>query len=750
MKAVKIVALVLGGLIVLAIIAVGIIAATFDPNDYKPQLVQTVKEKYGRTLAIDGKIGLTFFPRVGGSLERVTLSEPNSTQTFAKIGEARVSVELLPLLSRKVIVDRVSLSGVEANLVKRKDGSTNFDDLMGKKDKPAAKPPAKGPDAAPPVAVDVSGVSLKNTAISWRDEASGTAVRVSGMELDTGRIASGVPGKMSFSGRVQGENPKMDAAVKLSSGYRLDFDKPAVQLSGLDLQVTGDVAGNAGLKANISAGELGWAGAQRIEVAKLVVDASSKEGLEAKVSAPKLLMTPERSESSQIEANVRLAQGPRKTMAKLTAQPLKASGKKIEFPSVSVELDVKQPDLSVQGTLVSPIVLALDTSQASLPKIDGRLQLEGAALPVKTLAVALGGTLQANWEKKSAQADLAARFDESNAKLKLSLADYSRPAPRFELAVDRLNVDRYVGGEKPAASPAGKSGEEPQGKPAAEKPIDLSGLKGLDAAGSVRIGSLVASKVKAENVQVTMKAADGRLDLNPIAASLYQGTAAGAAAVNANNNQFSVRQQLTNVAVGPLLRDAADKDLLEGRGNVALDVTTAGNTPSALKRALNGKANINLRDGSIKGVDLGAIARRVRSIRSGETTAAGKTEKTDFTELTASFNIKNGVAHNEDLSMKSPFLRVGGAGDIDIGAGALDYTVKASVVATSTGQEGRALSDVRGLTFPVKLAGPFDNLKYSVDVGALATEAAKSEVTRRVEEKAKGRIGDALKGILGR
>jgi AsmA protein len=100
--------------------------------------------------------------------------------------------------------------------------------------------------------------------------------------------------------------------------------------------------------------------------------------------------------------------------------------------------------------------------------------------------------------------------------------------------------------------------------------------------------------------------------------------------------------------------------------------------------------------------------------------------------------------------MKSPFLRVGGAGDIDIGAGALDYTVKASVVATSTGQEGRALSDVRGLTFPVKLAGPFDNLKYSVDVGALATEAAKSEVTRRVEEKAKGRIGDALKGILGR
>ena len=57
--------------------------------------------------------------------------------------------------------------------------------------------------------------------------------------------------------------------------------------------------------------------------------------------------------------------------------------------------------------------------------------------------------------------------------------------------------------------------------------------------------------------------------------------------------------------------------------------------------------------------------------------ADDKTQKTDFSELSASFTIKNGVAHNEDLDAKSPLLRLGGAGDINIAASSLDYLAKA-------------------------------------------------------------------------
>ena len=79
MKAFKWIAWIVGGLILLLIVVVAIVAATFDPNEYKPQIVNLVKERTGRTLTMDGKIGLTFFPKIGAEVERVALSEPNGT-----------------------------------------------------------------------------------------------------------------------------------------------------------------------------------------------------------------------------------------------------------------------------------------------------------------------------------------------------------------------------------------------------------------------------------------------------------------------------------------------------------------------------------------------------------------------------------------------------------------------------------------------------------------------------------------------
>ena len=75
MKALKYALYALGGLIVLLMVVVGIVFATFDPNAYKPQIVQMVKERTGRTLSIDGNIGLKVFPKIGATVGKTTLSE---------------------------------------------------------------------------------------------------------------------------------------------------------------------------------------------------------------------------------------------------------------------------------------------------------------------------------------------------------------------------------------------------------------------------------------------------------------------------------------------------------------------------------------------------------------------------------------------------------------------------------------------------------------------------------------------------
>jgi AsmA protein len=124
--------------------------------------------------------------------------------------------------------------------------------------------------------------------------------------------------------------------------------------------------------------------------------------------------------------------------------------------------------------------------------------------------------------------------------------------------------------------------------------------------------------------------------------------------------------------------------------------------------------------------------------------------------MSASFNIKNGVARNDDLAAQSPFLRLGGAGNIDIGNSTIDYTAKATLVATSKGQGGRAVGDVAGVTIPVKLSGALDNPTWNVDYSALAGAAASGAlgktggvITDTAKKGASG-VGDAVRGIFKR
>jgi AsmA protein len=313
------------------------------------------------------------------------------------------------------------------------------------------------------------------------------------------------------------------------------------------------------------------------------------------------------------------------------------------------------------------------------------------------------------------------------------------------VAIDKLNVDKYLPPKKKEepARPAPK--DEP------EQPIDFSPLKGPDIAGSVRIGDLQASNVKAQNVRVDVKLKDGKLDVNPLSANLYQGSIKGSATVNANTNQIAVKQDLTGVQIGPLLKDAAGVDMLDGKGNIALDITATGNLVSAMKKTLNGKASLALKDGALKGINLAQSLRNVKSMfgagkkESEQGASAG--EKTDFSELTASFDIKNGIAHNGDLSMKSPFLRLAGEGDINIPDSSLNYLAKASVVASSGGQGGKDIADLAGLTLPVRATGPFTALKYKIEFGSAISDSAKQKLEQQ-KESIKGKVEDKLRSKL--
>ncbi len=757
MKILKWIGWALLALLVVLVAIVAYVAATFDPNSYKPQLIQMVKERTGRTLTVDGDIELRFFPKIGAAVEGLALSAPNSDANFARIEEARVALALLPLLSKQIIVDEVTLTGLQADLVKYRDGRTNFDDLLGGEPEAEKKPAPKSDSekAAQLPAIDIGGIALQNANVSWTDETNGTRLRASNINLMTGRIASGVPGKLDFSAHVAGEQPKLALQLALQAGYRFDLDKRAGQLSNLEFKAQGDAEAVGPLQLHVKGDIAGFdAAAQRIDLSGIEASAQSGKMLDAQFSITKLYISPERAESKPISGRLKYAQADRAVTADVRLSPVQAEGNVIRFEQAATDLQYKQSELAVEGKLATPVVIDLDEKLLSLARLAGEFSFAGPKVPNKRAQLALEGGQQLAWAKQTAQGELRAKLEDGTVNLKYAVRGFDAPAIEFDLAADRLNVDRYLppGDEAQAAPAKGGAPSAGGGKAdeAKEAPIDLAWLKPLKLRGSVKADALIVSKIQAQNVDIRVQADNGQLDVSPMRANLYGGSLAGKASVNAHRNAFAVQQRLTGVNIGPLLRDVADKDLLEGRGNVELDVRTAGATPDALKRALDGTASLVLKDGAVKGFNLAEALRKVKATLGSESAKeelARGGEQTDFSDLSASFRIDKGVARNDDLLLRSPFLRVQGAGTLDIPASSLDYSVKASLVNTSTGQGGKGLDQVASITVPVVIRGPLDALTYKLDTQALIADRAKEELRKQLERRLGGQrdAGEAQK-----
>lgn len=781
--------------IVVAVLAVAVVAliAFVDVNRFKPQIAQAVKDRFDRTLEIQGDLSLTVFPRLGVALPKTTLSEHRSSAVFASVDGARVSVALLPLLGGRIEAGKVSVYGLTATIDKRVDGSLSIDDLI----KPAGPAPAQ--PAAPAASApdfEIGGIELTNANLTWRDLAAKNTVTLSRLNLSTGRLAPKVRTPVDLATQFAATQPDAQGELKLKGELDLDLparayggraldlalkatvDKRAIDVAGkaaelrldaggglsasqLAASVKGALAGVQLDSASVEAPALAWnPQGKRLSVGGVKAAASGRLGADAKaqpfelaLAAPKIEVTETAASGERVTASIKLA-GAQQLEAALTLEGLAGSASDLKVGKLSLNGTLTQPldkerVRRVVAAIASPATASLEAQTLSLPKLAGDITMEDPALPQKSVKLPVTAALALDAKKELVDARFSTKFDETALSAEFDVRGFAPARLSFEASADKLNLDRYFPPARPGPGHDGADSSD-------DAKVDLSALKDLNLSGEARVGQLQMRGIKTQNLRVVLRAAGGRLAVAPLTASLYGGSVDASGFAQADN-KMGLDARLTNVNVEPLLKDALDKDLLAGRGNVRLDVATSGLTIGALKRGLNGSGAIALRDGAVKGFNVAQALRNAKSLLSGggtETKTGSAAEKTDFSELTASFTVKNGVARSDDLDLKSPLVRVGGAGQVDLAAGTLDYTVRASVVGTLKGQDGREINELRGVTVPVKLSGPFEKLSYTIDWGSVAKDALKSKATEQLKEKLQPKVQekarDVLKGLLGR
>jgi len=423
--------------------------------------------------------------------------------------------------------------------------------------------------------------------------------------------------------------------------------------------------------------------------------------------------------------------------------------------SGSLSLLTKPDNMNADVTLDGTIQANLKDMLFSALSLDLSASLSGESIPTDSLNVGVGGDLHADMNAQTLDIP-ALKFklgeDKLNGSATLTNLDQPMPSVRFNLSGDTLNVDQLLGLDTTSTEPTTPDGDASGSNTAQtttaspansgdaiELPIEM--LRQLDVDGQLTLENLIVSNMLLTDITLPLQAANGVLSIPALKASLYDGKIETQLSLDTNKSKpsYKAKASITGVQAQPLLKAAADTDTVLGSGDIQLAINTAGNSISALTSGLNGDLNFNFTDGAIDGVNIAAEARKVLKLlgKSVGDTADANNKQTDFSAMGASATITNGVLKSNDLDLRSPLIRVGGNGTVDLSAEQVNYTVDLLLTESLEGQGGQTMAEADGVRISSIIKGSFTDLSADF-AGALSRgieDAVKADLKAQADEK---------------
>lgn len=343
-------------------------------------------------------------------------------------------------------------------------------------------------------------------------------------------------------------------------------------------------------------------------------------------------------------------------------------------------------------------------------------------------------------------------LDETSGEANGRIVLGARPQVTAQLALRELVLDPYLSEPGGAASTAGSPGsgqaasssgggtapQEPESQPTpgwSAAPLDFSGLAAVDADLQITSQEIRWDDIKVGESTLSARIADGVLSAELDQLTLYGGSGQGAVRVDgaAAIPAIAARFALEGVDAYPLLRDTADFEWIEGTAGLNLDLTASGGSQQQLVESLTGSAGYTFTNGAIRGINIPQMVRGL-SVETLLGWQANPAQKTDFSSLSASFNVANGVAVNEDLALIGPLVQMSGAGTTDMPAQRLSWRVEPRIVASLGGQSqaqtqlpGKPPVPLRkgqggtlaGLGVPIVVEGPWSDPQIYPDIAGI-------------------------------
>jgi len=773
----------------LVLLVVLLFAAPFfiDANQYKSLIVDQAEKATGRQIQV-GELHASLFPWVGVRMDNVHIANPRGFSEpgdFLSVKSLDVQVALLPLLGGNYQIKRFVLDTPKLQLVRSADGFSNWEDLspsatttqaaetspkavVVSKSNASEKKNAGGNNAIF-AALSAQSLSMTNGEVHYRDALSGRDMLLNKLNIEVDDVQMVRPVSVRVSASLGGDDFSLDGKVgplgnmdefnAAQLPLKGHFSVPSATLSKLaemipELVALGD--GNISVDVQLEQHPNG----ERVMSGSLGLHAAHDVALNLRAQMPD-------TSSLQIETLKGQLDGVDVVELKGT---LRGLNRKLRY-----ELRVNTPELTRQQ--LADWLPDIDKMYAAHPapwkKIKLGMLVAGNTkqVDIRDLQLLLNGELL----QVSGNVDLAKAPD---IRLRMAARELHldpwlpQPAAESTATDESVTPDTQVADvqttNNPSSTPAADSMVMQTGariapvqslpnaaagnmnasvdadapKPAVEP--DLRFLKAWKIAAVMQVDRMFLRGLDMQRLRADVNGKKGVIRINPLRFELAGGSVEEKATLNVGvyPARWSEAVKVREVQLQPVLKALADNDMLTGKLQMDTHLGGVGLLPEAAVAHLNGKGNVLLRDGRIKGVDIPGTLRNIKLLGN----SAMDDKKTEFSQLSGSFKIANGVVKNDDLFMASPLFRLTGYGVVNLVAKQMDYHLKPRLVGTLVGQ-GDTQAVRKGLEVPLRLVGPLDAPQVKLEVN-LKTLLGNKEAVKNIIKNRKSIFKSLLKGGL--
>lgn len=740
--------------IVIAAGAVIITVARFDPNAYKPQIIQAVKQSTGRDLTLNGPLNLK--PSLWPTLRTTDVSFSNppgfSRPNMASLQGLEVELSLLPLISGQIAIGRLVLIHPDILLETNAAGHGNW--RMTPESAPATGPVQPGKAAGGSRnQLSIASVSIQDGILAYRDDQTGKTTTLAVAKLDADAASSDAPMHIAMDAAYNGTAFNLIAdtgsltrledrtattpwplkATLTVGAAKLKADGSLTQPlngKGYDLAVNGTVPDASALAPLLQgtvppplrdvtfAAKIADTGnvIPQISALTLHVGASNLTG-----QVPSLMLdhlniaadTPDKP--LQAEATGKL--GDQALAFVAITGPLAAllpNATPAPFP-VAASLKAADATISAKGSVAEirtlkglNIAIAVDAPNlATLSPLAGR-----SLPPVKQ--VTFQGVLTGDPRSSTTLHGFSLTGAGSDLAGDATFVRAARNSVTATVTSKHIDLDALQAaiGQTPATEPVSPAANAKPAPPAkaddhlfSRQPIPWAGLRTTNADLTLSIADLHAGETDYRAISAHAVVKDGKLNVVPFAADLPGGHLTGTLSADAAQAAPPVHVTLhaPGLALKAILAAVHEPAYATGNLEVYADLSGSGQTPHDIAASLDGSLGLAVAGGTIDTRLLGSLLGNVMNTLN-TLNVVGKGGESQLKCFGLRMQAHDGVGTIQPLALSSALLTMTGSGSVNLGAETLSMALEPQARVAGT-----------GFVIPLTVSGPIRDPAVAVN-----------------------------------